>query len=251
MTRVTFGISASSFAANMSIKHNAVDNVLEFPKAANGVETSFYIGDCLTGADSVEEAMDLHQQLMNLFAKGGFLLRKWNSSDPRVFCHIEQELQDTQSTHHIPSPDEYTKTLKIEWNDSMDHFHLTVASLQENNNMTKCALVSDIAKTFDILGCFSPSIIKVKILLQWVWGLKIGWDDLLPQNIHQLWLQWRSQLHLLTKRHIPQCYYHKHADIDSIKLHGFCDASEDAYAGVVCLRLQERRGNVHISLEIS
>ena len=114
MTCVTFGVSDSSFAANMSVKHNAADNPLEFPKAANVIETSFYVDDCLTGADSVEEAMDLHQQLLNLFAKGGFLLRKWNSSNPRVLCHIEPELQDTQSTHHIPSPDEYTKTIEIE-----------------------------------------------------------------------------------------------------------------------------------------
>ena len=80
--------------------------------------------------------------------------------------------------------------------------------------MTKHALVSDIAKTFDVLGWFSSSIIKAKILLQRVWESKIGWDDLLPQAIHQSWLQWRSELHLLTERHIPRCYYPKHADID-------------------------------------
>ena len=113
MTHVTFSISVSSFAANMSVKHNAVDNALEFPKVANVVETSFYVDDCLVGADSVEEAMNLHQQLLNLFAKGGFLLRKWNSSDSHVLCHIGPELQDTQSTHHIPSPDEYMKTFAI------------------------------------------------------------------------------------------------------------------------------------------
>ena len=125
----------------MSVKHTTLDNALEFPKAANVVETSFYVDNCLTGADSIEETMDLHQQLLNLFAKCGFLLPKWNSSDPRVLCHIKPELQDSQSIHHIPSPDEYTKTLGIEWNASMDHFRLTVASLQETNNITKRTLV--------------------------------------------------------------------------------------------------------------
>ena len=105
MTRVTFGVSASSFAANMSVKRNAMDHALEFPKAASVVETAFYVDDCLTGANSVEEAIDLHQQLLNLFARGGFLLRKWNSSDPSVLQNIEPEYRDTQSTHHIPSPD--------------------------------------------------------------------------------------------------------------------------------------------------
>ena len=171
MTRVTFGVSPSSFAANMSVKRNALDHALEFPKAADAVERSFYVDDCLAGANSVEEAVDLHQQL---FAKGGFLLRKWNSSDPVVLCNISPELRDMQSTHHIPSPDEYTKTLGMPTGITF----ASVASLPNTANVTKQTLTSDIAKTFDILGWFSP---------------KIGWDNLLPPTIYQSWLQWRSE----------------------------------------------------------
>ena len=36
MTRVTFGVSASSFAANMAVKQNALDFAAEFPEAAKG-----------------------------------------------------------------------------------------------------------------------------------------------------------------------------------------------------------------------
>jgi hypothetical protein len=185
MTRVTFGVSASSFAANTSVKRNALDHALEFPKAANAVESAFYVDDCLMGVDSIDEAIGLHHQLLNLLAKGGFLLRKWSSSDPAVLHHISPELRDTQSTHHIPSPDGYTKTLGIEWNANLD---LTVASLQDTDNVTKRALISDIAKTFDALGWFSPTIIKAKILLQRLWESRIGWDDLLPPAIYQSWL---------------------------------------------------------------
>ena len=75
MTRVTFGVSASSFAANMSVKRNSLDYALEFPEAADAVERAFYVDDCLAGANSVEETIVLRQQLQNLFAKGGFLLQ--------------------------------------------------------------------------------------------------------------------------------------------------------------------------------
>ena len=51
MTRVTFGVAASSFAANMAVKQNALDFSHEYPMAAKTVETSFYGNDCLTGAD--------------------------------------------------------------------------------------------------------------------------------------------------------------------------------------------------------
>ena len=251
MTRVTFGVSASSFAANMSMKQNALDHKLDYPKAADVVETSFYVDDCLTGAKSVDEAIDLHQQLVALFAKGGFILRKWNSSDLEVMDHIEPELRDVQPTHPIPVPDNYTKTLGIEWNANLDHFRLAVASLNTATHMTKRALVSDIAETFDILSWFAPTIIKAKIMLQRVWETGIGWDDLLPKSIHQDWMIWRSELPLLTKKHIPHCYYPKNVEVANTELHGFSDVSEDAYAAAVYIRVQDKSGTVHTSLVIA
>ena len=97
MTRLTFGVNASSFIANMSIKQNAQDYALEYPLASKVVDKSFFVDDCLTGADSMEETVKLQLQLQNLFAKGGFMLRKWNSSDPRVLQHISPELRNSQS----------------------------------------------------------------------------------------------------------------------------------------------------------
>ena len=183
MTRVTFGVSASSFVANMSIKRNALDFALEYPQAVSAVENS-YVDDGLTGADSVEEAIQLQKQLQQLFSRGGFLLRKWNSSEAVVLQHVAPELRDSQSFYPIPDPDEYTKTLGIQWNSGLDHFRLTVVEFPETENLTKRLLVSDIAKTFDALG-WSPSIIKIKILLQRIWELKIDRDDPLPPEIEQ------------------------------------------------------------------
>ena len=80
MTRITFGVSASSFAANMAIKQNAIDHVHEYPLAAEAVEKSFYVDDCLSVAASRDLALKLQQQLCGLLSRGGFLLRKWNSN---------------------------------------------------------------------------------------------------------------------------------------------------------------------------
>ena len=73
MTRVTFGVSASSFAANMSVKQNALDFTLQYPLATKIVEDSFYVDDTLTGADSVKEAVERQTQLQGLFSQAGFL----------------------------------------------------------------------------------------------------------------------------------------------------------------------------------
>ena len=79
MSRVIFGVAASSYASNMALKQNALDLAHQYPLAAKAVNLSFYVDDTLTGADSVEEAVALQQQLLELFDRGGFTLRKWNS----------------------------------------------------------------------------------------------------------------------------------------------------------------------------
>ncbi len=63
MTRLTFGVSASSFAANMSVKQNAT----KYPLTARVIEESIYVDDCITGADIVEGAIQLQGELQNLF----------------------------------------------------------------------------------------------------------------------------------------------------------------------------------------
>ena len=177
---------------------------------------------------------------------------KWNSSEPAVLQHISPELKDSQSTYLITDREGYTKTLGIEWNADMDHFRLTITALPPLEHITKRILVSDIAKTFDVLGWFSPTVIEVEILLQHLWEQKIDWYDRgVPLPIRSLWLQWRSELKLLSSKHIPRCYYQKESCLASIQLHGFSDASEEAYAGVVYLRMMDSTGNVQVSLVTS
>lgn len=129
MTRVTFGVSASSFIANMCVKQNAVNHSLTHPHASKVVEESFYVDDALTGANSTEKAIELQRELQDLFSRAGFLLRKWNSSDKEVLQHIPKELQDSMSIVAITDPEMYTKALGIEWSTSADCFRLTTSEL--------------------------------------------------------------------------------------------------------------------------
>ena len=113
MTRITFGVSASSFAANMPVKQHACDFSARYPLAAQTVEKSFFIDDCLTGADTVQDAIELQRQLQELFHKGGFILHKWNASEPTVLRHLSPHLKDSQSIQPLQDTTEYTKNLGI------------------------------------------------------------------------------------------------------------------------------------------
>ena len=109
-------------------------------------------------------------------------------------------------------------------------------------------MTSDIAKTYDVLGWFAPSVIYVKILLQRLWEAKIEWDDPVPPDVQSSWERWRTELPALSQKFIARSYFPKDVNATSVQLHGFSDASEQAYAAVVYLRTVDSNGTVHASL---
>ena len=111
MTRLTFGVSASSFAAKMAMKQNALDTAQTYPQAAQLVLESFYVEDGFTGADPIEEAVHLQKQLhvQLLFSGTGFTLRKWKTNEPDVLAHIAPELKFQQPIQEIKGEEAFTK----------------------------------------------------------------------------------------------------------------------------------------------
>ena len=128
---------------------------------------------------------------------------------------------------------------------------MSVGPVSSHETLTKHGLISDIAKTFDVLDWFSPVIITMKILLQCVWKSKVDWDDPVPADVQRTWKLWRSQLDLLTTKHTSRCYYPKDKTMSFMELHGFSDASEAAYDEVIYLCMIDTAGLVHMVLVTS
>ena len=119
--------------------------------ASEAVQKSFYIDDGLTDADDIKTVVALQDQLQDLFSHGGFLLRKWNSSDSSVLQAIPPDLRESKEVHPISDTNDYS----VEWNTKTDMFCRSISELQPSNIVTKRILASDIAKVFDVLGWFS------------------------------------------------------------------------------------------------
>ena len=65
-------MSASPFAANMTVRQNTINHASEFPLAVEAVFNSFNVDDGLTGVDSKDKVITLQKQLQDLFAKEDF-----------------------------------------------------------------------------------------------------------------------------------------------------------------------------------
>ena len=76
----------------------------------------------------------------------------------------------------------------------------------------------------------------MKILMQTLWEAKVAWDEEVPAHIYQEWATWRRQLSLLNTFPIRRYYFVPRTTVNTVELHGFSNAFEQAYAAVVYLR---------------
>ena len=104
----------------MALRRNVLDHQQEYPQAAKVAMESFYVDDGLVGADSVDDAICLREDLQKLFSLGGFKLRKWKASDATVALSIPLQFRDKEPSHLIVYSEAITKVLGLEWNTVTD-----------------------------------------------------------------------------------------------------------------------------------
>ena len=92
MTRLTFGVTSSSFLASSVFRQVADDYQKEYTLAAGVVHSTVYVDDCLTGASSLSEAVHLRTKLNSLLFKAGMALRKWSSNSKELLSSILESL---------------------------------------------------------------------------------------------------------------------------------------------------------------
>ena len=170
MTRVTFGVSASPYLAIRTLHQTASDHGAAHPSAADHIRSSFYVDDFLAGAETEEQALELYSNIRTILAKGGFNLCKWRSSSSIVLQSIPTDLQEklpVKSTTTLQTSSQ-PKALGLEWdsrNDCMSPAINTVTTYRK----TKRGIISDISRTFDVMGWIAPTILPMKILSQQLW----------------------------------------------------------------------------------
>ena len=144
-------------------------------------------------------------------------------------------MREEEQHQTISPPAECHRTLGLHWALKKTIFmSLLLDSLQKTILPRKIA--SDVTRTFDLMGWLAPSTVLVKIMLQNLWKLKLAWDEPVPESIARAWKDWRDDLPLITAHPIPCYHLVRGKEVRSLQLHGFSDAPNYAYAGVVYLR---------------
>lgn len=242
---VTYGTACAPYLALRVVKQLALDDGAEFPSAAEILQHHTYVDDVLFGDDDAMKLRQTRDQLIKLLRRGGFELRKWASNSHHLLADIDPSDHGLACTSLL-SPDEKLKILGLGWHPALDSFHFKV-SLNSVIPISKRSILSAIAKLYDPVGWVTPVIITAKILIQRLWQLKVTWDESVPPAVLSRWTQIYSRLPCLNQLKIPR-WTGLGSETLHAELHGFADASSEAFAAAVYLRAVSLSGNVTISL---
>ena len=88
---------------------------------------------------------------------------------------------------------------------------------------------------FDPVGLVAPYTARARVLLKDIWKISgQSWDDEVPEDIRDNFLEWHSGLPFLGQMTILQCYFTE--PVDQTDLHMFGDSSQDVFCAVGFLR---------------
>ena len=261
-TRVTFGVNCSPFLLKATIQHHIQAYQEEDPQFVKTFLQSIYVDDLTIGAANTQEAYQLYTKSKTRLAEAGFNLRKFHTnshplqiqidSNEDSNCHqqtttAEEDLSFTQSTLGVKgekSGEEEEKlqhkVLGVRWKPREDSLTFNLREMAEHckgERPTKREVVGAAATVYDPLGVLTPVTVRWKMLFQTICREGLDWDqELIGESLKE----WEKLTTALREEDItltiPRCYGAERGK--SVRLAGFCDASERAYGAVVYLRLE-------------
>ncbi|UYV73851.1 hypothetical protein LAZ67_11001138, partial [Cordylochernes scorpioides] len=229
LNTVTYGTAAAPFLAMRTLLKLVEDEGAKYPRASRAIKEDIYVDDIITGADDLRDGMALRDELIELLRCGGFTLKKWSSNDPTILGNIAKE-HCAQKIMFEQS--KVIRTLGLGWIQSEDCFVYDVQSLEKTSVTTKREMLSFIAKLYDPLGWLAPVLVTGKIMVQRLWITGLHWDDPMDESLIETWTKFRKELNFIRSLRIPR-WLGLGRNTQGVQLHGFGDASEDAYAEAV------------------
>eukprot|EP00731_Ephydatia_muelleri_P005900 Em0003g148a len=257
-TRVVFGVSASPFLLNATIRKHVEgyrDSIHSFVEKFN---RSIYVDDLTFGGKTEAEAFELYEKSKRCLSQAGFILRKFMSNSPALQARVSsQETNGIQVPQHeaVTCDDEsYTKNtlgerlelpecvkvLGVKWKPTEDILVCDIGDLYKvavNMVPTKRNVIGLSARVYDPMGILSPWTVFFKLLFQDICAAKLDWDDQLEGELLLKWKVLLSRMKEPLLLQIPRCYFHGVEEPHSCELVGFCDASQRAYAAVVFMKI--------------
>ena len=235
-TRHIFGAKDPPICANYALQRTAQDNVNQYPEATKAVLENFYMDDYLDSVQSPERALKRSKELGHLLHLGGFKVTKFVSNVPNLADRIDGSPQSTEPKVFASSKEESSHVLGLKWDHNNDTLVVSRGtSSTVTKSLTKRLVLSLVSKVFDPIGLVAPFTVGARLLLKDIWRVSgQHWDEKLPKDTVERFLEWSVELLKLTEITIPRSYFY--GNFEHLELHMFGDSSQEVFSAVAFLR---------------
>ena len=248
----TFGAVSSPSIANYALKRAASDAVDDVdPETIYTLQRCSYVDDVMRSFSSVTRAVQIMSEVKKVAHDAGFNLIGLVSNSRHVLSSFGTEslslgYKDINlNFDELPSD----RVLGVFWHVSDDSFSFRVRT--SKGSITRRSMLSIMGGVYDPLALAAPVLVPARCLFQQACHAKLSWDDELPLDTRNKWLEWVNDLSQLEKFNVPRCFTAGLSSVIRTELHVFCDGSLTAYAAVAFVRLLDCSGNVRCTLVMS
>ncbi|XP_055633928.1 uncharacterized protein LOC129774246 [Toxorhynchites rutilus septentrionalis] len=192
-----------------------------------------------------------------IHSKGGFIIRNWASNSRDVLDHLGEGSADGVKELNLTGNGNTERVLGMLWKSAEDDliystsFRKDIASIIDSGvRPTKRQILKCIMSLFNPLGLLASFLVHGKILMQEVWCQKIQWDERVNDHIYSRWTKWISLFSQVREIRIRRCYFENASSsmYETLEVHTFVDASEDAYSAVVYFRVKALNGTIQCTI---
>ena len=242
-TVLTFGDKLAPAMAQIALRKTAEENKKDYPEAADVLTKNSYMDDICGSVDTVAQAQTLTEDLDKVLESGGFGVKGWTSNK------ILTKTEDQEKGFKLFQEDAEEKVLGVIWNYITDEFsfkvkvdllRLTDDSIDHGVKMTKRTLLSQVARFYDPIGFAAAFVIRAKIGLQELWQTGLHWDDKLPCDVQEKWIQFFKEMKELKKIGFKRCLVPPETP-EAPVLCVFSDASQDAFGACAYIRQRTKQ----------
>ena len=229
--RHIFGAKSSPTCVNYALQEVGRDCRDENGIVAKLINRNFLMDDFVKSVASEEEAVDVYRSLRKSLAERDFQLTKWICNSEKVMEEIPSEDRSVSLSKTFEAEPLAPSILGLQWNMESDSLEICRGSGKEvPTKITQRIVLSYVSFVFDTFGLFSPSTVRMRLLLKGIWK-KHGqlWDEELSPEDGIAFKDWASELNQISKTAIKRKYLSKNAKV--VDLHIFADASVD----VMCI----------------
>ena len=240
-----YGIKSSGNQAERGLRETARLFKEEYPQVNDIVSNDVYVDDCLSGETTVKITHEVADDLEVVISRGGFGLKGFTFSGqrPQESLSNDGETVSVAGLKWYPQEDEIA--LDVQQLNFAKKSRGRKPTLQSTipKDLTRRQCVAKVAELYDITGLITPIVATMKLDLHDLVTRKMDWDDILPDNIRNLWIDHFELMDEIKNVRFKRAVIPDDAANLDIQTLEFGDASKHLICIAIYVRFQRTNGS--------